>query len=413
MASLIGVSSVRAGLSSTASTARISKRFAHDLIINKSPRSSSTKAILKHGPPTGGRSAASGHTVTVFGCTGFLGRYLVHKLGKSGTQVIVPYRDEDDKRHLKVMGDLGQIVPLEWDLRNPQQIEECIRHSDAVYNLTGRDYETRNFSYEDVNVTGPGLIARIASDLQIPRLIHLSHLNASPTSESAFYRTKYEGEVKVREEFPDATIVRPGALFGGEDWLLNAIASYPTLYHLNNGQTRIQPAHVLDVAEALAVMLGAPKTSTASTFMLPGPRTYTFSNLIRLVEAFTLKSHAAPFLPKQVALLIANVLNRGLWWPTVSPDEVVRKYIDDVTAGVKDVVTDAPAGWASDSGSGLESFKGVNGEPVKSWADLNIEPETVEEHAIKYLRRYRTAATFDAPVEMGTFKAPKTYHVVE
>lgn len=75
----------------------------------------------------------------------------------------------------------------------------------------------------------------------------------------------------------------------------------------------------------------------------------------------------------------------------MSPDEVVRKYIDDVTAGVKDVVTDAPAGWGSEVGSGLESFRGVNGEAVKSWAELNIEPETVEEHAIKYLRRYRTA----------------------
>lgn len=31
---------------------------------------------------------------------------------KAGTQVVVPYRDEDEKRHLKVMGDLGQIVPL-------------------------------------------------------------------------------------------------------------------------------------------------------------------------------------------------------------------------------------------------------------------------------------------------------------
>ena len=31
---------------------------------------------------------------------------------KSGTKVIVPYREEDEKRHLKVMGDLGQIIPL-------------------------------------------------------------------------------------------------------------------------------------------------------------------------------------------------------------------------------------------------------------------------------------------------------------
>lgn len=88
-------------------------------------------------------NSVSGNVATVFGCTGFLGRYLVSKLAKRGVQVVVPYRDEDEKRHLRVLGDLGQIVPLEWDLRNDNQIEECLRHSDIVYNLTGRNYETK------------------------------------------------------------------------------------------------------------------------------------------------------------------------------------------------------------------------------------------------------------------------------
>lgn len=88
------------------------EQSAHDLIIQNSPATGAPSPVLKYGPPTGGRSAVSGHTATVFGCTGFLGRYVVAKLAKVGTQVIVPYRDEDEKRHLKVMGDLGQIVPM-------------------------------------------------------------------------------------------------------------------------------------------------------------------------------------------------------------------------------------------------------------------------------------------------------------
>lgn len=90
-----------------------------------------------------GRHAQSGHVATIFGCTGFLGRYLVSKLAKRGVQVIAPYRDQDEMRHLKVMGDLGQVVPLEWDMRNDSQIEEAVRHSDIVYNLVGREYETK------------------------------------------------------------------------------------------------------------------------------------------------------------------------------------------------------------------------------------------------------------------------------
>ncbi|KAJ9098294.1 hypothetical protein QFC20_006003 [Naganishia adeliensis] len=395
----------------------VQKRGAHDLLIqHRASPSGSTpaKAIIRHGPPTGGRSAQNGQVATVFGCTGFLGRYLVHKLAKQGTQVIVPYRDEDSKRHLKVMGDLGQIVPLEWDIRNAKQIEECVRHSDVVYNLASRDWETRNFTYEAMNVEGAELIAKVAADAGVPRFVHVSHLNADPNSASRFYRTKFEGEQRVREAFGrDATIVRPGPLFGAEDWLLNGIASYPTLFHLNSGQTRTRPAHVLDVAEALNIMVTAPRTSVGSTFVLPGPRTYTYESLIKLVEAMTLKSHSAPMLPKPVAMAISTILNRALWWPTISPDEVTRKYIDDVGAEIKPVEEGVPAGWETQQASGLASVSGVNGEALKSWEALNIDPETIEEHAIKYLRRYRSAATFDAPVELGSFKAPKTYHVVE
>ncbi|KAJ9113892.1 hypothetical protein QFC19_000086 [Naganishia cerealis] len=404
------------------------KRSAHDLMIQHKPSPSGSmpaRAIIRHGPPTGGRSAQNGQVATVFGCTGFLGRYLVHKLAKQGTQVVVPYRDEDSKRHLKVMGDLGQIVPL--------QIEECVRHSDVVYNLASRDWETRNFTYEDVNVTGPELIARVCREAGVPRFVHVSHLNAASDSPSAFYRTKYEGERRVRDAFGRAaTIVRPGPLFGAEDWLLNGIAceltravflafeanrtppeAYPTLFHLNNGQTRTRPAHVLDVAEALNVMLTAPRASDGATFALPGPRTYTHASLVALVEAMTLKSHMAPNLPKPVAMAIATVLNRALWWPTVSPDEVIRKYIDDAGAQVAPDNQGMPEGWAQQTAEEAASAHGIDGEAVKGWQELNIDPETVEEHAIKYLRRFRSAATFDAPVELGSFKAPKTYHVVE
>jgi len=86
---------------------------AHDLIVQHRPGAKQApNPVIKKGPATGGRSAVSGHTATVFGCTGFLGKYVVSKIARAGTQVVVPYRDEDAKRPLRVMGDLGQIVPL-------------------------------------------------------------------------------------------------------------------------------------------------------------------------------------------------------------------------------------------------------------------------------------------------------------
>ncbi|KAM5538694.1 hypothetical protein V8D89_007723 [Ganoderma adspersum] len=335
-----------------------SKRALHDLNVQPSG-----KAAIQYGPP--GRSATTGQTVTVFGCTSFLGRYLVAKLAKAGSQVIIPYRDEDEKRHLKVTGDLGQITSLEWDLRRPDQIEECLRHSDIVYNLVGREYETKNFSYDDVHAKGAQDIATIAAQSGVSRFVHVSHLNASHNSESAFYRSKAAGEELVKEAFPNATIVRPANMFGYEDRLLNNIAIWPIWWKLNHMQTKVRPAHVLDVAQALANTL--PMAPLPGTFNLPGPSTLTYEYLLTLVSTITYNPPSrAPVVPKSVALSLSK-LAQNVWWPMLSPDEVVRRYINDA---------DVPGDW--------EAF--------------GVVPDEIEEHAITYLRRYRSADNFARPV---------------
>ncbi|EGN92135.1 39kDa subunit of Ndufa9, NADH ubiquinone oxidoreductase [Serpula lacrymans var. lacrymans S7.3] len=353
------------------------KRALHDLVSLPG-----RKPIVSYGTP--GYSAVSGHVVTVFGCTGFLGRYLVSQLGelkfsfsrelemvifcvtaKMGTQVVVPYREEDEKRHLKPMGDLGQIVPLEWDLRNENQIAECLRHSDIVYNLVGRDYETKNFDYSSVHVDGAERIAKIAAEVGVQRLVHVSHLNASSNSSSQYYRTKAEGEERVRKVFPSATIVRPASLFGYEDKFLNNMAIWPIWWKLNYGETRIRPVHVMDVAQALANLMSIPQLS--GTLNLPGPNALTFEYLLDLVSSVTYGPPSrAPVVPKRIALLIAKAA-QAAWWPILSPDEVERRYIDD---------TDVPGDWAA----------------------VGVTPEEIENLAITYLRRYRSAENFVRPV---------------
>ncbi|KAG5439696.1 hypothetical protein PCK2_000736 [Pneumocystis canis] len=166
----------------------LNRKFVHDIHVSRTG-----KTIIKKG--TGGRSSISGHISTVFGATGFLGRYLVSKLdrffihnctnirkiAKQGTTVIIPWRDQDSKRHLKILGDLGQIIMMEFDLRNETSIEESVRHSNIVYNLIGRDYETKNFSYEDVHINGAIAIAKACTKYNVDRLIHVSALNANNT----------------------------------------------------------------------------------------------------------------------------------------------------------------------------------------------------------------------------------------
>lgn len=181
---------------------------------------------LKRG--TGGRSSFNGTVATVFG-PGQIGSHVVQRLGRVGTQVIVPYRG-DPLRHvdLKLCGDLGQILFLPFYLRDDESIYRAVKHSNVVINTIGQEISTPSFELEDVHVDGARRIARICREAGVQRFIHLSALNCHPNPKpvikrkgSEFYRTKYYGELAVRQEFPSATIFRPSEIFGPADRYLH------------------------------------------------------------------------------------------------------------------------------------------------------------------------------------------------
>lgn len=186
-------------------------------------------AALRRG--TGGRSSFSGIVATVFGTTGFMGRYVVNKLGKIGSQVILPYRcDPYDVRHLKLAGDLGQVLFQPFQLQDEASIKKAVKYSNVVINLIGREWETKNFKFDDVHVKGARAIARACKEAGVQRLIHVSALNATDKPErfvmkkpSNFFPSKYRGELAVLEEFPDATIIRPSDVYGQEDRFLRFV----------------------------------------------------------------------------------------------------------------------------------------------------------------------------------------------
>ncbi|EJT98653.1 NADP-binding protein [Dacryopinax primogenitus] len=350
------------------SAVSVLKRGAHDLLTYSNRPPALRKGIE-------GRSAISGHTITVFGASGFLGRYIVSKLAKSGSSVVIPYRDDYDIRHLRVSGDLGAVVQLEWDLRNEQQIAECLRHSDTVYNLVGLDYETKNFKWKDVHVDGAARIARIARENNVARFVQVSHLNASPTSTSHYYRAKYEGEQAVLGEFPDAVIVRPSAMYGHEDRFLNQLGFWDMTFKFNGEQTKVRPVHVIDVAEILYRMLDMP-VLPSNPVNLPGPTTYTHEELLNLARRVTDNPYRSIAIPKSIAKFTSNILQYAIWWPWFSPDEIERRCIDELD---------------------------VEGD----WDKFGITPTELEDVAIAYLRRFRDATKIDYNSPLETAKAKR------
>jgi len=245
-------------------------------------------SVIKVG---GGRSSVSGIIATVFGATGFLGRYVVNNLGRTGSQVIIPFRyDEHNYRHLKLMGDLGTIVPFRFDIRDIESVKTAISRSNVVINLIGRNYETKYFSFEDVNVKIPKMLAQLSSDMGIERFIHFSCLGAKEDSPFRFYKTKAEGEKAVLQAFPRATIFRPAPIYGHFDHFLNKIAyTAQTLSFipvLNEGQSQIQPIYVLDVATAVMNAIVDDMTA-GKTYSLGGNKIYTMMEIVNMIYTST------------------------------------------------------------------------------------------------------------------------------
>lgn len=291
------------------------------------------KVNVSVGP--GGRSSRTGYTVTVFGASGFLGRYLVSKLARHGTTTIVPYRDDMKKRFLKVAGDLGVVNFVEIDARNLQSIEDSVAHSDVVINCIGVDYDTKNFTMADVNIALAERIARATRDAGVPRFVHVSSYNADPKSDSVFYATKGIGEQRVKEIIPSATIVRPAQMFGREDNLLNYLGPNIKMWTPNKNQKEIYPVYVLDVARALE-KITYDDTTMGKTYELYGPEKLSYHEIRTMIHGITENfAMAGPFtynfadynLPLPIAKAIAQ-LQQLVWWKLPNPDQMQRHVIN-------------------------------------------------------------------------------------
>ncbi|CAK7201874.1 Protein-lysine N-methyltransferase efm5 [Sporothrix eucalyptigena] len=373
-----------------AAAVRSSQKMARSVLQQQQRRALSDVTITRTGKPIirvqGGRSSLGGHTATVFGATGALGRYIVNRLARQGCTVVVPFREEMAKRHLKVTGDLGRIVFMEYDLRNTASIEESVRHSDVVYNLVGRNYPTKNFSLEDVHVEGTERIAEAVAKYDVDRYIHVSSYNADPNSPSEFYATKGRGERVAREIFPETTIVRPAPMFGFEDNLLLRLAGIYNVFTANNMQERYWPVHVIDVGQALELMLYDDNTA-GKTFELYGPKNYSTAELAEIVDREIFKKRRHINLPKALLKPAATLLNKALWWPVLSGEDVEREFIDQTID-----------------------------ENAKTFKDLGIEnPGEIADFTYHYLQGYRSSSNYDLPptTEREKREERKYLHVVD
>ncbi|MSP47792.1 MAG: complex I NDUFA9 subunit family protein [Alphaproteobacteria bacterium] len=304
---------------------------------------------------------------TIFGGSGFIGRYVVRQLARDGWRINVAVRDAERAKFLKPMGDVGQVTPMAVSLRDKDAVAGAVAGADAVVNLVGILYESGRQSFEAIHHQGAGTVAEAAAGAGAGRLVHVSALGADPASPALYARTKAAGEAAVRAAFPGATIFRPSLVFGPEDGFFNRFAGLarvmPALPLFGGGKTRFQPVYVGDVAEAVLRALADPKTAGA-TYELGGPTIYTFRQLIELMLKEIKRKRCLVSIPFPIARLQARFL-QILPAPPLTVDQVRLLERDNIVA------------------------PGVPGLP-----ELGIKPTPVESVIPSYLDRFRPSGRF-------------------
>ncbi|WP_187830089.1 complex I NDUFA9 subunit family protein [Siccirubricoccus phaeus] len=272
-----------------------------------------------------------GKTATVFGGSGFIGRYVVQRLAHQGWLVRVAVRDPAGARFLQTQGRVGQIVPLAASLADAGAVARAVAGATLVVNLVGILAEKKPGQFEKVHAEGAGTAAREAAAAGVERLVHVSALGADPASPSAYGRSKAAGEAAVKAAFPAATILRPSIVFGPEDQFFNrfaALAGLLPVMPVVAGATRFQPVYVGDVADAVLAAAERPE-AVGQTYELGGPRVMSMRELLAYVLEVT--GHRRRLVTLPAALVKLQVaLGRFLPNPPLTADQLLMLQRDNV-----------------------------------------------------------------------------------
>lgn len=268
-----------------------------------------------------------GKLVTIFGGSGFLGRYVAEELLAHGVRIRVACRNPSNAIYIKPLGNLGQVQLIAADVRKPASVNRAVADADAVINLVG--------SFGDMDAiqnVGARNIAQATAERGIQTLVHVSAIGADAGSAAEYGRSKAAGEAAVHAACPSAVILRPSIIFGREDQFLNRFAGLIRMLPVVpviGASTRFQPVFVGDVAKAIAL---ATFSQNGKIYELGGPQILSMIELNRWIAKAIGRDPAFIEVPDVAAEALARTTG---WLPgaPITMDQFRMLGSDNVVTG--------------------------------------------------------------------------------
>ncbi|MFW8633820.1 complex I NDUFA9 subunit family protein [Cribrihabitans pelagius] len=312
--------------------------------------------------------------VTIYGGSGFVGRYIARRMAKAGWRVRVAVRRPNEAMHVKPYGVPGQVEPVFCNIRDDASVAAVMQGADAVVNCVGVLNELGKNTFEQVHAEGAARVAQIASHQGVARLVQISAIGADASGASAYARTKAAGEAAVLRNFPDAVILRPSVIFGPEDNFFNRFAGMTRLspvLPIAGGSTKFQPVYVDDVAKA--AVKAATGEAAPGIYELGGPEVKSFRALMQQMLGVIHRRRLVLSLPGFAAQMIAfgfDMLQKASFQllenKMLTRDQLKNLKRDNVVSG-----------------------------GARGFADLGISPVSLEAVLPDYLWKFRPSGQYD------------------
>ena len=304
---------------------------------------------------------------TILGGGGFIGRYLVRNLTKKNYRCIITTRKPFQKGYLKTQATPGAIELLDWNPNNFSDLKEAIKNSDVVVNLIGILFENRRQKFYDIHSKIPEAIAKICSDSDVKKFIHVSAIGANDKSKSLYQKSKFLGEQKALENFKQTVIIRPSVVCGTEDNFTNLFSKLSILpvIPVVGKNYKFQPILVSDVVSSILKAIEI-KNNESKIYEIGGPKIISFGDMVKSILSTINKKRFVVEMPMAIAKIQSTITDLLPLPPILTRDQC------EILSEADNIVSN-------------------NHLTLK---DLDIDPTDVEEEMKKWLWRYKDGGQF-------------------